>query len=251
MLKTRNLTMHYGRLKALQDLNLDVEPGEFFAFLGPNAAGKTTTIKLLTGIMRPTSGDAWINGHHVLNEPFAAKRCLGFVPDVAVFYDKLTSLEFMAFTADVFDMDRTAAMRETGKLFEQFALQPYAKERVESLSHGTRQRLAIAAALLHDPKVIIIDEPMVGLDPLHVRIVKDELKARSKAGTTIFMSTHLLNIAQELADRIGIIYGGKLVALDTYENLRITLGARAGQDLEAIFLDMLHNQAAAAEQERR
>jgi ABC-2 type transport system ATP-binding protein len=250
MIKAENLTMHYGQLKALQGLNLEVAPGEFFAFLGPNAAGKTTTIKLLTGIMRPTSGNAWINGHHVLNEPFAAKRGLGFVPDVAVFYDKLSAVEFMEFTADIFAMDRTLAKRLTGELFEQFSLHPYAKERVESLSHGTRQRLAIAAALLHDPQTIIIDEPMVGLDPLHVRVVKDELKARAKAGTTVFMSTHLLNIAEELADRIGIIYGGKLVAVDTFENLKKAPGAD-GKGLEEIFLEMLHTQEQLASQDRR
>jgi ABC-2 type transport system ATP-binding protein len=239
MIRTKNLTMHYGDLKALQQLDLEIEPGEFFAFLGPNAAGKTTTIKLLTGIMRPTVGDAWIGGHHVLNNPREAKRLLGFVPDVAVFYDKLTALEFMEFTAEIFELDRAQSRRDTGRLFEQFTLRSYGLERIENLSHGTRQRLAIAAALLHDPKVIIIDEPMVGLDPQHVRIVKDELKARSKAGVTVFMSTHLLNVAEELADRIGIIYGGKLVALDTFQNLK---KARGEMGLEEIFLAMLQDQ---------
>jgi ABC-2 type transport system ATP-binding protein len=239
MIRTENLTMHYGSLKALEALSLEIPPGELFAFLGPNAAGKTTTIKLLTGIMRPTAGNAWIGGHHVLDQPYAAKRLLGFVPDVAVFYDKLSALEFMQFTADVFELEPKSAQRLTGGLFEQFHLASYAKERVENLSHGTRQRLAIAAALLHDPKVIIIDEPMVGLDPIHVKIVKEELKRRSQAGVTVFMSTHLLNVAEELADRIGIIYNGKLVALDTFANLRADHG---GQGLESIFLEMLENQ---------
>lgn len=240
MIRTQALTMHYGPLRALSGLDLEIPQGEFFAFLGPNAAGKTTTIKLLTGLLRPTSGDAWLCGHHVQEHPLKAKRCLGFVPDVAVFYDKLTSLEFMEFIADVFEMDRKKARASTGQLFEQFHLRPYANEQIEHLSHGTRQRLAIASSLLHDPKVIIIDEPMVGLDPVHVRVVKDELKERSKAGVTIFMSTHLLNIAEELADRIGIIHGGKLVALGTMAELRRDRGQG---ELEEIFLSLLKEPA--------
>lgn len=232
--------MHYGQLCALNGLSLEIPQGEFFAFLGPNAAGKTTTIKLLTGLLKPVSGDAWLCGHHVQHEAKAAKRALGFVPDVAVFYDKLTAVEFMVFMADIFGVEPARARRLTGELFEQFSLRPYAAEPIEQLSHGTRQRLAIAAALLHDPKVIIIDEPMIGLDPLHMRVVKEELKARSRAGVTVFMSTHLLNIAEELADRIGIIQGGKLVALGTMDELR----RGAGQaELEQIFLSLMRGAA--------
>ena len=238
MIRTRDLTMHYGELCALNGLNLDISQGEFFAFLGPNAAGKTTTIKLLTGLLKPTSGDAWLCGHHVHDEPKAAKLALGFVPDVAVFYDKLTALEFMEFIADLFEVEPSRARRLTGELFEQFALRPYAAEQIEHLSHGTRQRLAIASALLHDPKVIIIDEPMIGLDPVHMRVVKEELKARSRAGVTIFMSTHLLNIAEELADRIGIIHGGKLAALGTMSELRNGAGGDK-TELEQIFLSLM------------
>lgn len=236
MIRTRDLTMHYGSLCALRNLNLEIEPGEFFAFLGPNAAGKTTAIKLITGLLRPTSGDAWLCGHHVQDQPLLARRELGFVPDVAVFYDKLTAVEFMEFTADLFGVDEKKAERLTGELFEQFSLRPYAGEQIEHLSHGTRQRLAIAAALLHDPKVIIIDEPMVGLDPVHVRVVKEELKKRSRAGVTVFMSTHLLNIAEELSDRIGIIHDGQLVFLGTLSELRASCGQ---QELEQIFLEMM------------
>jgi ABC-2 type transport system ATP-binding protein len=236
MIRTQALSMNYGPLKALSDLNLDIPQGELFAFLGPNAAGKTTTIKLLTGLLVPTQGQAWLCGHNVHDAPLAAKRCLGFVPDVAVFYDKLTALEFMEFISEVYEMDRAKARTNTGQLFEQFALRPYANEQIEHLSHGTRQRLAIASSLLHEPKVIIIDEPMVGLDPVHVRVVKDELKARTQAGTTVFMSTHLLNIAEELADRIGIIHAGQLVALGTMSELR---QERGHAELEEIFLSLL------------
>jgi ABC-2 type transport system ATP-binding protein len=234
--------MHYGHLCALDDLNLEIEPGEFFAFLGPNAAGKTTTIKLLTGLLTPTRGDAWLCGHHVQHDSLRARSVLGFVPDVAVFYDKLTALEFMEFIADIFEVEEKRAVRLCGELFEQFALRPYARERIENLSHGTRQRLAIAAALLHDPKVIIIDEPMVGLDPMHARVVKEELKARSRAGVTVFMSTHLLNVAEELADRIGIIQSGRLVSLGTMDELRRSRAT--GEALEEIFLEMMRENGA-------
>ena len=236
MIRIRDLTMNFGQLRALDHLTLDVEPGEFFAFLGPNAAGKTTTIKLLTGLLKPTSGDAWLCGHHVQSDARAAKGALGFVPDVAIFYDKLTSLEFMAFIADIYEVEPARARRLTGELFDQFSLNAYGGQQIENLSHGTRQRLAIAAALVHDPKVIIIDEPMVGLDPMHMRIVKEELKARSRAGVTVFMSTHLLNIAEELADRIGIISHGRLVAYGTMGDLRRNAG---DNDLEKIFLGLM------------
>ena len=243
MIRTRDLSMHYGSLCALDRLSLEIPQGEFFAFLGANAAGKTTTIRLLTGLLQATSGDAWLCGHHIQHEARAAKRLLGFIPDVAVFYDKLTALEFMAFIADVFEVPPKAAISLTGSLFDQFALNPYAHERIEHLSHGTRQRLAIASALLHDPKIIIIDEPMVGLDPVHMRIVKEELKERSRRGVTIFMSTHLLNVAEELADRIGIIHSGKLVALGSMNELR----SRAGKDgLEPIFMELMEEASAAA-----
>lgn len=248
MIRTRDLTMHYGSLCALRGLNLDIAPGEFYAFLGPNAAGKTTTIKLVTGLLKPTAGDAWLCGHHVQNEPMKARAALGFIPDVAVFYDKLTAAEFMEFIADIFEVEETRARRLTGELFERFSLRPYAREQIEHLSHGTRQRLAIAAALLHDPKVIVIDEPMVGLDPLHVRIVKEELKERSRAGVTIFMSTHLLNIAEELADRIGIIHGGRLVAQGTMSELR---AGRRGAELEEIFMEMMESAAREGVEVRR
>ncbi len=242
MIKTRQLSMNYGELCALKNLNLEVPQGEFFAFLGANAAGKTTTIKLLTGLLKPTAGDVWLYGHHVQQEARQAKSVLGFVPDVAVFYDKLSALEFMEFIADIYEVERVRGRRLTGELFEQFSLTAYAGEAIEHLSHGTRQRLAIAAALLHEPKVIIIDEPMIGLDPVHMKIVKEELKARSRAGVTVFMSTHLLNIAEELADRIGIIHEGVLVAVGTMAELRQN---SAKAELEEIFLEMMGSEKAA------
>ena len=238
MIEIKDLSMRYGDLLALAQLNLKVEPGEFFAFLGPNAAGKTTTIKLLTGLMNPTGGHAEICGFDIVRQPIEAKRRIGYIPDVAEFYDKLTPVEFMAFIADLFEVEHTLAKKRAPELMEQFSLIPYARQRIENLSHGTRQRLAIASALLHDPEVIIIDEPMVGLDPRNVRVVKEELKARSRAGVTVFLSTHLLNVAEALADRVGIINHGKLVALGTIAEIRQKFEVGQDRDLEDVFLEI-------------
>lgn len=234
--------MHYGDVKALEGLTLTIPQGEFFAFLGPNGAGKTTAIKLLTGLMKPLRGTVRLCGHDVQTDPLLAKAALGYVPDVAVFYEKLTPVEFMRFIADIFEMDEARSEELGGQLFHKFHLTSFADKRIENLSHGTRQRLAIAAALLHEPKVFIIDEPMVGLDPVHSRIVKQELKERSRNGTTVLMSTHLLNIAEELADRIGIINHGRLIALGTMEELRHT-HAHRGVRLEEMFLNMVGDQS--------
>ena len=178
MIEIDQLTMHYGSLKALDQLSLSIPQGELFAFLGPNGAGKTTAIKLLTGLMKPDEGHIRICGFDMIDEPLKAKAQLGYVPDVAQFYEKLTPAEFMQFIAELFSMDSHHAASETDSLFTKFALHEYAGKRVENLSHGTRQRLAIASALLHEPKVVIIDEPMVGLDPIHARTVKNELFER-------------------------------------------------------------------------
>jgi ABC-2 type transport system ATP-binding protein len=238
MISIRQLSMRYGDLQALDDLNLEIGKGEFFAFLGPNAAGKTTTIKLLTGLMAPTGGCAEICGFDIQKDPLEAKRRIGYIPDVAEFYDKLTPLEFMAFIAELFEVESGKARSKTPELMEQFSLIPYAKQRIENLSHGTRQRLAIASALLHDPEVIIIDEPMVGLDPKNARVVKEELKARSEAGVTVFLSTHLLNVAQELADRVGIINHGRLIALGSVEEVMSGAKGADQQTLEEVFLEL-------------
>ena len=236
MIRTQNLTKCFGALKAVDDLTLQISPGELFAFLGPNAAGKTTTIKLLAGLLRPTSGSCSIGGHDLQREPEAAKRLIAYVPDFPFLYEKLTCAEFMRFVGDMFEVAPAEIPLRTGALFERFGLDPFRHELTENLSHGTRQRLVIASALLHDPKVLVIDEPMVGLDPMHTRIVKDVLKERSRAGTTIFLSTHQLGVAEELADRIGIIGQGRLIALGTLEDLRRK--SSGAQELERIFLDL-------------
>ena len=245
MIEIENLTMCYGGLKAVDNLNLRVEQGELFAFLGPNGAGKTTTIKSMTGLLKPTEGTLRICGHDIQKEPVQAKANMGYVPDIAVFYDKLTAREFMGFIADIFEVEPQKAADNIRLMFDKLQLNQHAHDQVETLSHGTRQRLAIAAALMHEPKAFIIDEPMVGLDPLHARIVKNELRDRSDNGTTVFMSTHLLNIAEELADRIAIISHGKLIALGTMDELRNRADDK-GSPLESIFLELVAEQERAA-----
>jgi ABC-2 type transport system ATP-binding protein len=216
VIRTEHLTKKYGALIAVDDLNLDIAQGEFFAFLGPNAAGKTTTIKLLT-----TAGRALIGGHDIQQDPIEARRLISYVPDLPFLYDKLRPMEFMMFVGQLYGMnDRAAIERASDELFDVFDLNSARTQLIETLSHGTRQRLVIASALLHNPKVIIIDEPMVGLDPRSARVVKDVLKQRSREGTTVFLSTHVLHIAEELADRVGILHRGKLVAVGTIDELR-------------------------------
>lgn len=244
MIEIENLTMRYGDLLALDGLSLSIPQGELFAFLGPNGAGKTTAIKLLAGLMRPTAGRVSICGHDIQAEPLAAKSLLGYVPDVAVFYEKLTAPEFMHFIAELYELDPAKAAADTRELFGKFALDEHCHQRIENLSHGTRQRLAIAAALLHEPRVFIIDEPMVGLDPIHARTVKHELRARSQAGMTVLMSTHLLNFAEELADRIGILHQGRLLTLGTMSELR-RQRAGDGKKLEEIFIELVSGETGA------
>ena len=238
MIQTSGLTKNFGALRAVDGLDLDIAQGEFFAFLGPNGAGKTTTIKMLTGLLRPTLGTVRVAGYDIQAESTAAKRLISYVPDFPFLYEKLTPREFLRFVGELYEMPRTRIASQTEELFAQFHLADYHNELIENLSHGTRQRVAIAAALLHDPRVFIIDEPMVGLDPKHARIVKDEFKARSRAGCTIFLSTHTLSVAEEMADRIGIINHGRLIALGTVDELRRQYTGNE-MALEKIFLSLV------------
>ncbi len=237
MIRISALSKCFGSLQAVNQLDLDIARGEFFAFLGPNAAGKTTTIKMLAGLLKPTSGTVSIGGFDVQKEPEKAKAMLAYVPDFPFLYDKLTAREFMQFVGDIFAMEPAAIDRGIDELFETFALTDYYHELTENLSHGTRQRLVIASALLHNPKVLVIDEPMVGLDPRHSRVVKEVFRERSRQGMTIFLSTHQLSVAEEVADRIGIINHGRLLALGTVEELRSQSTEKGG--LEKIFLSMI------------
>jgi ABC-2 type transport system ATP-binding protein len=236
MIELVNLVKNFGSLTAVNDISLTIPRGEFFAMLGPNAAGKTTTLKLLAGLMKPTSGHARVCGFDMQRQPLEARRRLAYVPDFPFLYDKLTAWEFFRFTGQLFQMDGARIVANAQELIARFHLAEFVNRPLESLSHGTRQRVAIVSALLHEPEVFVIDEPMVGLDPQHARVVKDVFKERSRAGVTVLVSTHQLEIAEEMADRIGIIHGGKLVAVGNRDELRQQSG-RSGH-LEEIFLSL-------------
>ena len=220
MIELQDLVKHFGEVRAVDGISLTVPPGEFFAVLGPNAAGKTTTIKMVVGLIKPTSGSARVAGFDVQTQPLEARARLAYVPDFPFLYDKLTPWEFLRFTGQLFRMADDAIARAADELVPRFNLEPWLNKPIEGLSHGTRQRVAIASALLHEPEVFVIDEPMVGLDPHHARVVKDVLKERSRRGMSVFLSTHQISVAEEMADRIGIIHKGRLVAVGTAEDLR-------------------------------
>ena len=234
MIELVHLVKRFGDLVAVNDISLTVPRGEFFAVLGPNAAGKTTSIRILAGLIKPTAGTARVAGFDVQTQPMEARRRLAYVPDFPFLYEKLTPWEFLRFTGQLFQMTETRIRTAARELVERFNLEPYLGKQIEGLSHGTRQRVAIASALLHGPEVFVLDEPMVGLDPHHARVLKDLLKEKSRQGMTIFISTHQLSVAEEMADRIGIIHQGRLIAAGTREELR----RQSGQDgaLEQSFL---------------
>lgn len=237
MIELKNLTKKFGDFTAVDSLSLHVDAGEFFGFLGPNGAGKTTTIKVMTGLYAPTSGEVQINGYDIQREPLKAKERLGYVPDMPFLYEKLTGREFLFFKGGLFGIAKRTLQSRIEELVYRFEMGDWIDKRTEDYSQGMRQRLTIVATLLHDPKVIIIDELMVGLDPRSARIVKDALKERTRAGGVVFMSTHSLPTAEELCDRIGIIHRGKLVFLDTLSKLR-EQKQRLDDTLESIFLEL-------------
>ena len=236
MIRTQSLTKRYGGKLAVNALDLDISEGEFFCFLGPNGAGKTTTIKMLTTLVRPTDGTATIGGHNVQKDPIAAKALLGYVPDHPFLYDKLTGQEFMRFVAGLHRMDEARYKTLSAELLERFEIAHVADQLVENYSHGMRQKLSFASCFLHEPRVVIVDEPWVGLDPKNIHSVKRYLRDETKRGLTIFMSTHTLSIAEEVADRIGIIHNGQLVTVGTVDEIK-ALAQRPGT-LEDIFLEL-------------
>ena len=236
MIELIQLTKKFGSLVAVNEVTLAIPRGEFFAMLGPNAAGKTTTLKILAGLMKPTAGGARVCGFDTQAEPIEVRRRLAYVPDFPFLYDKLTAWEFFRFTGQLFGMADAQIERSAKELIARFHLAEFANLPLESLSHGTRQRVAIVSALLHNPEVFVVDEPMVGLDPQHARVVKDVFKERSRAGMTVLMSTHELSVAEEMADRIGIMHRGKLIAVGSRDELR-KLSGKSGP-LEDVFLTL-------------
>ncbi len=242
MIELQNLVKEFGDLTAVDDLSLTVPSGEFFVVLGPNAAGKTTTIKMLVGLITPTRGQVKVCGHDVQHDPMEVRRRLAYVPDFPFLYDKLTPWEFFRFTGQLFHMSEEKIQRQTRELIPRFNLKPYLDKRIESLSHGTRQRIAIVSALMHEPEVFVLDEPMVGLDPHHQYVLKEVLKQCAAKGMSIFLSTHQLSVAEDVADRVGIVHMGKLVAVGTNEELA-AMGGQGNTALEDTFLALTQEES--------
>jgi ABC-2 type transport system ATP-binding protein len=237
MIELKGITKKFGDFRAVDDLNLTVEKGEIFGFLGPNGAGKTTTIKMIAGVLLPSAGTIAIGGIDMLAQPEAAKRKIGFIPDRPYLYEKLTGMEFLKFTADLYDVPHDIYREHAKKNLEMFSLADWADELIESYSHGMKQRLIMSAALLHDPEIIIVDEPMVGLDPAAIIMVKELFQRLAARGVSVFMSTHTLTIAEDTCDRIGIIHRGRLIASGTTADLQHEANV-TDADLEKVFLNL-------------
>ncbi len=237
MIEFSRVTRCYGSKPAVSELDLTVPAGELFALLGPNGAGKTTTIKMTVGLLRPSEGQVRICGYDVVAETRHANRHLGYVPDEPQLYDKLSGREFLSFVADMHGLERPDGAARQVREIQNFELGSFIDDRTETYSHGMKQRLALAASLLHDPRVLVVDEPTVGLDPRSVRMVKDLLRAKARSGMTIFMSTHSLAVVEEIADRIGILVQGQMKFLGTISELRKQL-SQQHLSLEQLYLEM-------------
>ncbi|MEL6344664.1 MAG: ABC transporter ATP-binding protein [Myxococcota bacterium] len=239
MIDLQSVEKRYGTFQALHPLTLQVKHGEVFGFLGPNGAGKTTTIRMLAGVLVPTNGQIKIDGIDIVEQPIEARRRVGYIPDRPYLYEKLTAREFMQFVGGIYGISPEDIAERTESLLAENDLLNRADELVEAYSHGMKQRLVLSAALLHTPRLLIVDEPMVGLDPHGARRIKDKLREIANSGRTVFLSTHSLDVAQEVCDRVGILFRGRLVALDTVDAL---LNHRQSGDLEEVFLQITQEQ---------
>jgi len=237
VIKITNLSKSYnkGAVKAVDGLNLHVKPGEIFGFLGPNGAGKTTTIKMMVGLLNPDSGSVFIKGFDIGRDSLDAKKRLGYVPDNPDIYERITGMEYLNFLGDVYRVPMPERKERIGKFLKMFELEGAAGDLIKSYSHGMRQKIVLTGALLHDPAVWILDEPMVGLDPKSSHLLKEFMREHCDKGNSVFFSTHILEVAEKLCDRIGIIHRGRLVAVGTMDELR--QGETAGS-LENIFLEL-------------
>lgn len=242
MIHLNQVTRTYGTKTAVDGLDLHIRRGELFACLGHNGAGKTTTIKMMVGLLQPTAGTIEIAGFDVVTETREASLCSGYVPDEPYLYDKLSGREFLQFVGEMYGLPRDIASRSIDKQVNDFGLGGFVDQLAESYSHGMKQRLVFASALLHDPELLIVDEPMVGLDPRSMRLVKDLLKTRVRNGGTVFMSTHTLAVAEEIADRIGVMSQGKIQFLGTVAELRKQLSS--DESLEQLFLTLTEEETA-------
>lgn len=237
MIAIHNLVKKFGAFTAVDDVSLEVEPGEIHGFLGPNGAGKTTTIRIIAGLLKPTSGRVIVNDHDLAKEPEAAKASLGFVPDHPFIYEKLTAGEFLRFHGGLYGLSDGSVGDRVREMLELFELAKWENELVESFSHGMKQRLVMSAAFLHRPRAVLVDEPMVGLDPRGARLIKDVFRRMSSHGVAILMSTHTLEVAQEMCDRISIILKGRIIARGTVDELRGMAGSPDDQ-LTPVFLKL-------------
>lgn len=242
MIELKALTKKFGHFAAVDHLDLHVSGGEVFGFIGPNGAGKTTTIKMMGGLLRPTSGTVRIAGIDMRQHPQQAKSKIGFIPDRPYLYEKLTGWEFLRFTADLYRVPAKEFETRATENLKRFSLADWSDELIESYSHGMKQRLIMCSALLHDPEVIIVDEPMVGLDPVAIKMVKDLFSRLAQQGVTIFLSTHTLTIAEDICDRIGVIRKGKMIASGTTSDLRREANVTQA-DLEQVFLNLTRQAA--------
>ena len=235
MLKITNLSKSYakGTKKAVDSLSLEIKNGEIFGFIGPNGAGKTTTIKMITGILIPDHGEIEINGHSLKNDPIAAKKSMRYVPDNHDIYEMLTGREYLSFMADMYGVPMRERKERIERYLKQFELDKAVDNQIKSYSHGMKQKLVITGALLHEPALWILDEPLVGLDPRSAMLLKEQMRAHCSAGNTVFFSTHVLEVAERLCDRIGIVDKGRLIAVGTLDELR----SSSGETLESIFLE--------------
>ena len=241
MIELNNLCKKYGNFNAVDGISLEVKPGEIFGFLGVNGAGKTTTLRMITGILKPTAGSISLGGHDLEDSPLEAKRITGFIPDRPYLYPKLTGREFLYFCCDLYGIQPKSADQRIDLLLEEYSLTEWEDELIEAYSHGMKQRLATCAALVHDPQILVIDEPMVGLDPHGAKQLKTSLKSYSEQGTTILLSTHSLHVAEELADRMAIIHKGNIVTVGTLDEVRELTGSHKDERLENVFIELTSN----------
>jgi ABC-2 type transport system ATP-binding protein len=237
MVQLKNVVKKFGSFTAVDDLSLTIPKGEFFGFLGPNGAGKTTTIKMIVGLYAPTQGSISVNGFDIVKQPLQAKRSIAYVPDIPFLYEKLSGREFLYFIGGLFSISKSILHTRVAELIDHFEIGSWVDKRTEDYSQGMKQRITIASALLHNPQTIVIDEPMIGLDPRSAKIVRETLHAQSQNGVSILMSTHSLPVAEELCDRIGIINNGKLIFCDTREQLQLDK-ARLDGKFESVFLEV-------------
>jgi ABC-2 type transport system ATP-binding protein len=237
LIETQSLVKRYGDKLAVNNVSLEVQAGEVFGFLGPNGAGKTTTIKMIVGLLQPSSGTIRVAGYDVQAQPLQAKAASGYVPDTPNLYAKLSGRELLRFVGDLYSLDRQRMAQRSEELLRVLDLNEAADQTIDSYSHGMQQKASLAAALMHDPKVLVLDEPTVGLDPKSARLIKDILRQMAERGAAVFLSTHILEIAERMCDRIGIINNGELVAVGTMNELRV-LGKAGETSLEDIFLGL-------------